>query len=124
MIKKFETYDAFDDIKLNIGDKVMINYKNSKYSMLTGKILSIRKSGPTRGDCIIVLDFNNDMVEFYHIFLMKIEELIEIPSGEVINVSVEDLDELMMTGLIGFNKNEKYYYFKEEDRWQIERFML
>ncbi len=124
MIKKFESYKSLRDTNLNTGDKVIIKYRDSKHYMQSGKIISINNSGSDNGDVRIMLDYNNELVSFYYTNIIKVEELVEMPSGEVLNVPEEDAMNLAMTSVIKYNKIKNYYFFDEEDRWQIESYAL
>lgn len=124
MIKFFETYSNIGGGRIESGDKVMVKYKPSKYFMKTGKVLYAQTDGEGKGDLRVMFDYNNDIETFYYTNLVKIVELVEMPSGEVLNVPYGDVMELATTGLIEYNKIKNYYFFDEDDRWQIESFAL
>lgn len=124
MIKKYESYKSLGEMNLNHGDKVAVKYKESKYFMQIGKIVGINTSGTNKGDCTVLMDYSENLVQFYYTNLIKVIELIEVPSGEVLYVPEPDAMDLAMVGLLRHNKIEDYYYFKEEDRWQIEDYSI
>jgi len=124
MIKKFESYKSLRDTNLNTGDKVIIKYRDSKHYMQSGKIINVNTSGSDNGDVRIMLDYNNELVSFYYTNIIKVEELIEVSSGEVLNVPEEDAMNLAMSSIIKYNKAKNYYFFDEEDRWQIESYAI
>lgn len=128
MIKKFENYNnsrsfGFDSKKIENRDRVIIDYKDSKFYRHKGEVVSTVLSGSEQGDCTVLLD-NGDMATFYYTFLFKITDIFEIETGEVISVLTEDLIELSMSGLVFYDKKLKAYYFKNKDRWQIETMAL
>lgn len=124
MIKKFEKYGSIDYIPFQDGDKVMVKYKDSAYFMRTGKILYVKKNGISKGDCMVALDYDNIVVNFYYTNLMEIIELIEVPSGEVVTIFPDYVDELVITGLINYDNESEFYYFDEENRWQIDHYII
>jgi hypothetical protein len=124
VIKKFESFNTLENSGLHVGDKVMIRYKNSEYFGKTGTILNIMTIGATKGDCEVSIDYSNEVKDFFYTFLTKIIELIEVPTGEIIIINEEDLEELYGTGLVNYNKLMKFYFFNKFDRWQIEYFEI
>ena len=124
MIKYYEAFRSLAESGLKIGDKVMVKYKESKYFMKYGRITYIKNSGKIQGDCTVKFDYDGIIESFYYTNLLKVIEIIEVPTGEVFNIDYEDASELDMTGIIRYNPNTKYYYFDEQDRWQIDQFIL
>ena len=121
MIKCFE---SFGNSKVKPGDKVIVIYKDSKYYMETGKVSSMQLSGPNKGDCLVSFDFQKSAETFYHTNLRKIEEVVDKMSGEIFVLLEKDAIELAMTGLIIYNREKGFYYFEEENKWQIESLFL
>ena len=124
MIKKYDNFSKLETSGLRVGDRVIIRYKDSKYFMQTGKIISMMMSGVTKGDCTILMDYSKDTPCFFFTNLEKIEQIVEIPSGELLNVTEQDAIDLAITGLLKWNDKLDYYYFKNKDRWQIEDYSI
>jgi hypothetical protein len=124
MIKLYETFRSLEEYGLNIGDRVMVHYKDSNYYGATGNIVLIKKTGTPRGDCTVFFDFNKTLKDFYYTNLTKVVELVEIPTGEIVVVNDEDMEELEMTGLVDYDKEKKFYFFRKEERWQIDYFII
>jgi hypothetical protein len=124
MTKRYNEAKTLYESGLNVGDSVVIKYKDSKHFMKTGRILSIRSKGPLAGDCLISLHYDDEPVEFFYTMLEKVEELVEIPSGEIIYILEADAMEVAMAGLIKYDYNSKFFYFYKKDRWQLEYFEI
>lgn len=121
MIRKYESFKTFNDANLNLGDKVVVKYRDSKFFMQIGTITSINSK---LGDCTISMNFSDDTVVLYYTNFVKVIELIEVPSGEVLYVPEPDAMDLAMVGLIKHNKRPDFYFFEEADRWQIEDYAI
>lgn len=118
MLKKFEGYKY----GLECGDRVVIKYKYSKYYMQTGTIISHASVQP--GDIKVMLDFSNEIITFYYTHLVKVLEIIEMPSGDVLYVPYDDAKDLAAIGVLNFEPSRNIYFFNEEDRWQIESYSI
>lgn len=122
IIKEYNEFK--NDTNFRSGDRVMIKYKDSAYYKKIGTIISIVVSGKFKGDCNVEIDYSNKNVDFYYTNLYKIEEIVDASTGELYVVSLEDAIDLAIAGIIKFNEKDNYYYFEEDDRWQIESFEL
>jgi hypothetical protein len=122
MIKSFEAFEPHPPLKK--GDRVVIKYKDSKCFMKTGTIIYIRKNVLGLGDCTVQLDFSDEYVVFYYTNLEKIIDLISVPSGEMVCISLKDAENLAMSNIIRYNKFMQYYYFDDDERWQIEEYII
>ncbi len=120
----YEGYKSLEEIDLNTGDRVVVVYQDAIDYFKTGVIISMTLAGANRGDCTILMDDTGKTKEYYHSNIRKIVELIEVPSGEVLAVFHRNLMELAGTGLIKWDKKKQIYYYQEQDRWEIERFMI
>lgn len=122
MIMNFRSYESADDIKnfLKLGDRVVVTYKDSKHFMKTGKVINIKTAGTNIGDCNVLMDYNNNYVLFYYTNIEKILDLIGVPSGEVLYVTLKDSQRLSSEGLIHYSANGNFYFYKDEDKWQVE----
>jgi hypothetical protein len=100
-------------------DRVLITYKNSRDFMKTGIVLSTVVNDIDSGDCVILLDFEEKTTLYHENNLLKIIQIVEIPSGETFNLTIDKLVELTLTGLVRLHKLNFYFFYKK-DRWQIE----
>jgi len=116
-----ESYNRFNELikELKEGDLVAITYKDSKYYNQVGNIFYIDKNY----DCKIHLLYG-EMVTFYITNLIKVNQLIEMPSGEVFFVPQRDIVYIAAVGLIQYDFNKKIYTFKEDNKWEIEEYMI
>lgn len=117
-------YKTLSQSGIGNGDRVMIIYKDSSDFMQTGIVVSIVYQGPYLGDCSILLDYQKNVVEYHYSNLIKIEQIIELPTGEILNISATDALDLAILGLIKYNNKKNYCYFFEDDRNQINRYVL
>ena len=120
----FDSYKSLSESGIRLNDKVLINYKYSNFHGKTGKVVSIMMAGPNRGDCNVLMDYDKVHVNFFYTFLLKVEEFVEVPSGEVFNIAYDDAIELAIAGIGKWNDRIGFYYFKEEDRWQVESYTV
>lgn len=120
----FEKYKSLSESGIRLNSKVVVKYKGSIYYNKTGKVVSIMMAGPNKGDCRVLMDYDRVNVDFLYTFLMRVEEFVEVPSGEVFNISYDDAVDLAFTGIVKWHERMGFYYFKEEDRWQIESYAL
>ena len=102
----------------DVGYKVLVKNKSSRFYLQTGTIKDIFSNG----DCLVKFDFIDQEVVFDEYKLIRIDNVVEIPTGEVIIIPHDDMLELSLTGIIKYNRSGKYYYFGINDRWQIDRF--
>lgn len=126
MIKDFYTFDNLNihgENTLVYGDRVVIKYKFSAYYQKIGTVSYVRTTDPNIGDCSVILD-NGVIVEFHYTNLVKILDLVSVPSGEIVSVLFKDINELYMEGIIKYNKMDDYYFFKDDDKWYIESYSL
>ena len=120
VIKK---YGGFNNPIFNLGDKVIIKYKFSHFYNKTGMILNIINEGMSKGDCLVRIDFSNENVVFYQTNLSRVEEIIEISTGQVYVLYLEDAVDLAMYKYIEYDERG-FYYFEEENKWRIENYCL
>jgi hypothetical protein len=113
--------DRFKDFNnLKEGDEVIITYKDCKWFLQTGKIVDIDRSYNI-GDCKVSLDFMKGVVTIYKTNLVKIMTVIEKPSGEVMYLKKDvEVENLLMRNIIKYDRFGEYYFFNNEDRWEIE----
>jgi hypothetical protein len=119
-MKTFENFNL--KFNLSIGDKVIVKYKDSKDYMTPGEIVSIVFNGAVAGDCSVLLYRNNKIAGYYYTNLLKVTEIIDERTGEVFYIDHEDLSDLLMFGLLDYDKNKGYYSF--EDEWQIQNYII
>lgn len=122
MINKFKLFESKVDLK--IGDDVIVKYKDSKYFKKTGRILKIIETGNNIGDCNIILDFSGNVVTFYKSNLEKITQIVEYPSGEIINISNVDCLYLAAIGILTYNFDKGFYYFLNKNKHEIEDYII
>lgn len=108
----------------DIGDRVYIKYRDSKYFHKTGIITDIKYNGSDRGDCTVSIDFEKAHEIFYYTNLEKIVRITEYPNGEVFHVTYTDAINLAAVGLITYNYEKGYYYFKSDNLYQIEDYII
>jgi len=123
-MKSFEAYKSTMKNDLHTGDRVVVIYPYSDDYLKIGTIISMVTGGPNSGDCFVLMDYSNQSVPYFYTNLRKVFELVEFPSGEVVYIYYNDLIELNGTGVLKYNNSNQIYFYKEEDRWQIERFMI
>ena len=75
------------------------------------------------GDCDIILEYGG-LVRFYKTNLLKVEQVIEIPSGEVVIISHEHTIYLSAISVVEYDTSKHVYYFSSEDKWQVEPYEL
>jgi len=121
-LMKFESFNM-DYNGLEIGDRVVVRYKDSKYFMHIGKIFYITKDGTRKGDCRVEMD-SGQWIDFYYTNLQKIIEVICIPSGEVLYMPIDSAEELALHDIIKYNKKGGYYHCDDEDKWEIESWAI
>lgn len=120
----FESYKTLRDVDLQTGDRVVIVYRDASDYLKVGTIVSMILSGAYAGDCKVLMDYSQEIKEYYYTNLRKVFELVEYPSGEIIQIYYDDLIELSGLGIVKFNRTLDIYYYQESDRWQIEHFMI
>lgn len=111
-------------IDFDIGDRIYVKYRYSKYYGKTGTITHINYNGINHGDCIIKLDFSDLTDIFYYTNLEKIVHITEYPSGEVLYVSYKDAINLVAIGSITYNYDKGYYYFSSTNKYKIEEYVI
>jgi len=121
MIKHFESFDQ--NIPIIRGDRVAVSYKDSKYFMKTGTVVDVNK-GTHKGDCSVQLDYGNVIIPFFYTNLEKIIDVVSVPSGESVSILLKDAENLFIEDTIRYNKFMDYYYYDDEDRWQIEEYFI
>lgn len=115
------TIKDYNGVNLEYGDRIVFyNKKSPKYEK-TGTIDNIFSSG----SCLIKMDYSED--EYYNTspeYLIKIEYVIDNLTGEMLMIPYENMIDLAELGLINYDKRKKSYFFDDDVRWQIERYML
>jgi hypothetical protein len=117
------TFENFLNFNMNCGDHVMIKYKDSKYFLKTGKIVSVRKEGAFAGDCSVELDFTREIVDFYYTNLLKIVEIIEQETGEIFRVTFSDFHILTEKEYIKYD-TRGFYFFNNEHSLKVKTLTL
>lgn len=124
MLKNYKGHGTYNYIEINSGDKVVIKYRDSIHYLKTGTVISVITGGYNSGDCSVSIDFSNTIITMYHTNLDKIIQLIEMETGDVLNILEKDSIELSIAGLIKYNPSKNFYFFKNDDRWQIEYYSI
>lgn len=120
MIVTFKAYETVEENPFKFNDRVVVIYKDSKYFMKTGTVNNIKTSGSDKGDCSILMDYDNTYVNFYYTNIEKILDLIGMPSGEVLYATLKDAQRLSGEGLIRYSSKGNFYFFDDEDKWEVE----
>jgi hypothetical protein len=123
MLKKYQIFES-ENKSLKSGEEVIVTYKDSKYYRQVGRVLVAKKiGGKYCGDYEILFDYGG-MATFHETNLKKVIQLIEIPSGEIINISREDCFYLVAIGKIDYDCMKGSYTFKSDNRWEINDFAI
>lgn len=116
------SYKIFEnrDLKLKVGDLVMITYRDSRYYKHIGTIMRINEIE----DMDVRLEYEDLVVRFYKTNLLKVDQIVEVPTGEVVTVSYEHRVYLSAVGVAQYDFDRQCYAFRADDRWQVSGFQI
>lgn len=124
MIKRYQLFEATYDVmkskqELKVGDKVMVCYRDSRYYKSIGRIFHIEKNE----DCDVRFDYGG-MDRFFKTNLKKVEQIVELPTGEVFVVNFDDFVYLAATGILLYDMNKQIYTFETKYKWEVEDYLI